>query len=205
MLTLGENTHRAGLVWSNPADYKPLKLRQRSSSLTWYPAYEPFLIACRLREVCRVLGVTPCRELVTKLIERWRPETNNFHLIQGEVTITLKDVEVLTGLPTRGLPVTARPDRRTLEALCQQWLGVEPPTTAISGQIVRVSWVKGLFDRLPAEAPQRFLPSTHGRSLRFLWAPHYWLNGMGTTYRCTSYHLLGTLATKKSSFATRTL
>ncbi|CAN1849528.1 Protein MAIN-LIKE 2 [Linum perenne] len=53
------------------------------------------------------------------LIERWRLETNTFHLIQGEATITLEDVEVLTGLPTRGLPVTARPDRRSPEVICQ--------------------------------------------------------------------------------------
>ncbi|CAN1145927.1 Protein MAIN-LIKE 2, partial [Linum perenne] len=64
-------------------------------------------------------GVTPCRELVTALIERWRLETNTFHLIQGEATITLEDVEVLTGLPTRGLPVTARPDRRSPKVICQ--------------------------------------------------------------------------------------
>ncbi|CAN1141417.1 hypothetical protein LINPERPRIM_LOCUS25483 [Linum perenne] len=37
------------------------------------------------------------------------------------------------------------------------------------------------------------LPSTHGRSPGFLLAPFYWLTGVGTTYRCTSYHLLGTL------------
>ncbi|CAN1263318.1 Serine/threonine-protein phosphatase 7 long form homolog, partial [Linum perenne] len=45
-------------------------------------------------------------ELVTALLERWRPETNTFHLLQGEATITLEDVEVLTGLPTRGRPVS---------------------------------------------------------------------------------------------------
>ncbi|CAN1812866.1 hypothetical protein LINPERHAP1_LOCUS26666 [Linum perenne] len=34
---------------------------------------------------------------------------------------------------------------------------------------VRVSWVKGLFDRLPAEAThQRLSPSTHWRSRGFL-------------------------------------
>ncbi|CAN1302293.1 Serine/threonine-protein phosphatase 7 long form homolog, partial [Linum perenne] len=107
---------------SNPAACKPLKLRQRSSSLTWYPAYEAFLRACRLQKVYRVLGATPCKELVMALIERWRPETNTFHLIQGKVTITLEDVEVLTGLPTKGLdvtspghaPATAQPQTPTL-------------------------------------------------------------------------------------------
>ncbi|CAN1164717.1 hypothetical protein LINPERPRIM_LOCUS33342 [Linum perenne] len=31
-------------------------------------------------------------------------------------------------------------------------MGVAPPTKAITGTTVRVSWVKGLFDHLPAEA-----------------------------------------------------
>ncbi|CAN1139588.1 Serine/threonine-protein phosphatase 7 long form homolog [Linum perenne] len=62
--------------------------------------YEPFLTACRLHEVCRILGYTPCEELVTALLERWLPETNTFHLIRGETTITLEDVDVLTRLPT---------------------------------------------------------------------------------------------------------
>ncbi|CAN1310364.1 Protein MAIN-LIKE 2, partial [Linum perenne] len=119
----------------------------------WSPEYEPFLTACWLREVCRILGATPCKELVTTLIERWRSEMNTFHLIQGEATITLEDVDVLTRLPTRGLPVTVAPDRRSTSEICQQWLGVTPPARAISGSTVRFSWVRGLFDRLPVEAP----------------------------------------------------
>ncbi|CAN1755815.1 Serine/threonine-protein phosphatase 7 long form homolog, partial [Linum perenne] len=115
----GKNKHRAGLVWRSPAECKPLKLRQRSSSLTWSPKYEPFLMACPLRDVCRILGATPCKELVTTLIERWRPETNTFHLIQGEMIITLEDVEILTGLPTRGLLVIGAPDRRSTSEICQ--------------------------------------------------------------------------------------
>ncbi|CAN1155685.1 hypothetical protein LINPERHAP2_LOCUS20540 [Linum perenne] len=42
---------------------------------------------------------------------------------------------------------------RTTSEICQQWLGVTPPARAISGSIVRVSWVKVLFDLLLAEAP----------------------------------------------------
>ncbi|CAN1181272.1 Protein MAIN-LIKE 2 [Linum perenne] len=121
-------------------------MRQRSTSLHGSPQYQPFLEGCRLLGVRAVLGHTPCKELVTALIERWRPETNTFHLVSGETTITLEDVEVLTGLPTTGRPLIVSSDERPVTDICEQWLGVQPPPNALHG---RTSWVKRLFDRLP--------------------------------------------------------
>ncbi|CAN1122338.1 Protein MAIN-LIKE 2 [Linum perenne] len=108
---------------------------------------------CRLLLVVHLLGSTPCKELVIALIERWRLETNTFHLIQGEATITLEDVEVLTGLPTDGVPVTVAVDRRPLGVICDELLGVQPPAGSCTGQSVKTSWVKRMFDHLPAGAP----------------------------------------------------
>ncbi|CAN1768134.1 Serine/threonine-protein phosphatase 7 long form homolog, partial [Linum perenne] len=95
---------------------------------------------------------TPCKELVTALIERWRPETNTFHLIPGEATITLEDVEVLTGLPIDGVPVTVTVDRRDPGVVCEELLGARPLAGSCTGQPVKISWVKGMFDRLQAGA-----------------------------------------------------
>ncbi|CAN1172296.1 Protein MAIN-LIKE 2 [Linum perenne] len=106
-------------------------MRQQRSSLHWSPQYQPFLEGCRLLGVRAVLGHTPCKELVMALIERWRPETNTFHLVAGEATITLEDVEVLTGLPTTGSPLIVSLDERSVTDICQQWLGVAPPPNAI--------------------------------------------------------------------------
>ncbi|CAN1775068.1 Protein MAIN-LIKE 2 [Linum perenne] len=124
-------------------------MRQRSTSLRWSPQYLLFLEGCRLSGVLPVIGQTPCKELVTALIERWRPETNTFHLIPGEATITLEDVEVLTGLPTTGRPILVSPDEQPVPEICQQWLGIQPPPNAVQGRTVKVAWVKRLFDRLP--------------------------------------------------------
>ncbi|CAN0906749.1 Serine/threonine-protein phosphatase 7 long form homolog [Linum grandiflorum] len=41
-------------------------------------------------------------ELCTTLIDRWRLETNTFHMYHGEMTITLEDVAFITGLPVDG-------------------------------------------------------------------------------------------------------
>ncbi|CAN1188965.1 Protein MAIN-LIKE 2 [Linum perenne] len=87
-------------------------------------------------------------------------------MVRGEATITLEDVEILTGLPTQGLPVLVAPDERSTSAICEQWLGVQPPPRAIQGTTVRVSWVKGVFDRLPDEAPEEVV-TYHARA--FTW------------------------------------
>ena len=48
------------------------------------------------------------RSLLTALVDRWRPETNTFHLPCGEMTPTLQDVVMLLGLPISGDAVGPR-------------------------------------------------------------------------------------------------
>ncbi|CAN1787602.1 Protein MAIN-LIKE 1 [Linum perenne] len=165
-LLWGENKHRAGFVWRSPSECKALKMRQRSSSLHWSPQYQTFLEGCRLLGARQVLGYTPCKELVTALIETWRPETNTFHLVAGEATITLEDVEVLTGLPTTGSPLLVSPDESLVTDICKQWLGVAQPPSAIQGRTVRVSWVKRLFGRMSDGAPVEVV-TFHARA--YMW------------------------------------
>ncbi|CAI0382789.1 unnamed protein product [Linum tenue] len=52
-------------------------------------------------------------DLLTAMSKRWHLETHMFHLPEGEMTITLKDVALLTGLPISGeaiIGTTTKPE-----------------------------------------------------------------------------------------------
>ncbi|MFQ6651982.1 hypothetical protein Gotur_024071 [Gossypium turneri] len=62
-------------------------------------------------------------DILSALVERWRPETHTFHLPCGECTVTLEDVALQLGLPIDGSPVTGVSAFTDPAALCYQLLG----------------------------------------------------------------------------------
>ena len=54
------------------------------------------------------LRFTVDRDLLSALVDRWRPETHTFHLPVGEMAVTLQDVSLLLGLPLVDRAVAAR-------------------------------------------------------------------------------------------------
>ncbi|XP_058223249.1 serine/threonine-protein phosphatase 7 long form homolog [Rhododendron vialii] len=92
--------------------------------------------------------ITLDRAFITALIERWRPETHTFHLRSGESTVTLQDVEIITGLAVNCRPVTgdSRFDKDKKKELCERLLGLDPPGEVMSGFKVSLKWLRDNFN-----------------------------------------------------------
>ncbi|CAI0544737.1 unnamed protein product, partial [Linum tenue] len=81
--------------------------RGTTNVLPFHPAILPFLIRARLDPIRHFNGIKVDRQLITALAERWGKETHCFNFREGEATITLKDVAILTHLPIDDKPVCA--------------------------------------------------------------------------------------------------
>ncbi|XP_059663312.1 protein MAIN-LIKE 2-like [Cornus florida] len=90
--------------------------------------------------------------LISALVERWRRETNTFHLTVGEMTVTLEDVAYLLGLAIDGEPVIGV-TYTACDAVCVKYLGKAPDSGYTSGGMVKLSWLKETFSHCPEDAP----------------------------------------------------
>ncbi|CAN1129940.1 Serine/threonine-protein phosphatase 7 long form homolog, partial [Linum perenne] len=84
-------------------------------------------------------------DLITTLIESWHPETNTFHIYQGEATITLKHVQFITRLSLnnrlvdRGALVSSKPDHKSLFE--EKYLRKRTHTFDLKGGRLRMRWL----------------------------------------------------------------
>ncbi|XP_040948605.1 serine/threonine-protein phosphatase 7 long form homolog [Gossypium hirsutum] len=89
-------------------------------------------------------------DLISALVERWRPETHTFHLPCGECTVTLEDVALQLGLPIDGNAVTGVSSISRPATLCNELLGRSPSQGKFTS--LRFSWLHANFEHLPSTA-----------------------------------------------------
>ena len=117
-----------------------------------HPSVLPFVVAFGLSLMCDILYEYTDLGLVLGFMERWHPETNNFHLPIGEMTITLDDVWSLLHLPiTRQFWSTENLEYEDSVEILMTLLGVDRTMACDElnqsrGAHVRLSWLRELYD-----------------------------------------------------------
>ncbi|CAN1130394.1 Serine/threonine-protein phosphatase 7 long form homolog [Linum perenne] len=133
-----------------------LNCRFSKKIVKYDPRFEPYLARIGLNQLRDSLDFTPDTELITALVERWRPETSTFHLYHGEATITLEDVHFLTGLSVDGEIVESQRRIPTADSDLQNYvldlLGKKPSTADLSAGRVKMTWLRSHFGTIREDA-----------------------------------------------------
>ncbi|MFQ6664709.1 hypothetical protein Gotur_031731 [Gossypium turneri] len=82
-------------------------------------------------------------DLLSALVEQWRPETHTYHFPYGECTVTLDDVVMQLELLIDGSPVTGLSSFTDPAALCYQLLGDSPEDDESNFMGLKFTWLKG--------------------------------------------------------------
>ncbi|XP_051178114.1 uncharacterized protein [Lolium perenne] len=141
--------HKSEAIFAGKA-CKPIRFIEHGTRLNqWEVRHEGMLTLLRragFYHLSFLKRVQLDHALLNALVERWRRETQTFHLRFGEMAVLLKDVAILTGLRVHGTPVTGATGCRW-EQLCLELLGQEPPQ--IKGGSVNIAWLHDTFASLP--------------------------------------------------------
>ena len=132
--------HIAYRIWHHPeAAPRRLRVHQRPGSLAFWRRYRLIprgeVVEGTWWYYASLSGLTGLRTLqfgsvdhvlISAFVERWHPETNNFHFSWGEITVTLHDVERIMGLPIEGYTVSAVLDDGALADLWHEVFDYDP-------------------------------------------------------------------------------
>ncbi|CAI0423103.1 unnamed protein product, partial [Linum tenue] len=98
-----QEAHRSRAIWdNNPESLIPVIHKGTTNLPAWHDRLAPYIKRTGLGMLRHFMRIEIYNDLLTAMSERWRPENHTFHLPEGEMTITLKDVAILTGLPISG-------------------------------------------------------------------------------------------------------
>ncbi|CAN0915765.1 Serine/threonine-protein phosphatase 7 long form homolog [Linum grandiflorum] len=114
--------------------------------MPWRERYLPYLQEVGLLPFEGLAAFTLNPHLITTLMERWRPETNTFHMYHGECSLTLHDVAHLTGLSVTGDALYVEYEKKTnWAAIVEEVLGKFPGGDLKGDGRVKIGWLHDHF------------------------------------------------------------
>ncbi|KAL9667270.1 hypothetical protein QQ045_001621 [Rhodiola kirilowii] len=146
-----QDAHRSKRIWETADDKDVLIVRHRGVNWEADERILSHIVRAGFGPWYYMQNCEVDWSFMAALVERWHSETHTFHLRNGEMTITLEDVGVLTGLPIEGRAATIDQEVEDYAPLCEQLLGVVP----VHGKrdtTVRRTWFRDNMQTLPAEA-----------------------------------------------------
>ncbi|KAL4327316.1 hypothetical protein AHAS_Ahas13G0087900 [Arachis hypogaea] len=123
---------------------------------TWNPMVENYLRATGFYRVSRIGVIRKFHPLLAALVERWRPETHNFVLPVGKITVILEDVAHIFGLPINGEHVSRWTDSSSdfLQSQSIALFGREPVVSQSSKFYIKLGWVRRIRDAEPLDTEE---------------------------------------------------
>ncbi|KAJ9175281.1 hypothetical protein P3X46_013851 [Hevea brasiliensis] len=99
--------HRSEGIWNGTVEHEVLTCRRQGNILhiDIDDRIVPHLCDFRFISIARLGFFSLDWHLISAFVERWRPETHTFMMPIGECTITLQDVNIISGLPINGSAV----------------------------------------------------------------------------------------------------
>ncbi|KAE8783743.1 serine/threonine-protein phosphatase 7 [Hordeum vulgare] len=157
--------HQAYLMSEKEMELMPLKIRSHGAStvMKYDERYTPYIEMTGLLPFIQLVSrSTPNLNAatITALIDLWRPETHSFHLRTGEMTVTLQDVFMITGLSIEGKPLCMSTDSEGWRHQMDALIGMSPlePEVEHGGKKDRVpagasfTWIPANFAHCPEDA-----------------------------------------------------
>jgi Plant mobile domain len=83
--------------------HSTLHLNAHRPKISYNVQMDPYLHRLGLYQITIMGDCQLDKSLLTTLVEMWRPERSTYHLLVGELTVTLKDMHCLWGLSIRGI------------------------------------------------------------------------------------------------------
>jgi hypothetical protein len=95
--------------------------------------------------------------VLTTLVDRWCPETHTFHLLCGEITVTLQDVAMILGLPIDNAPISEMVSPAGWRDSVAVAISLRPPDVLVDQKDkkttdVHSGWLTSHFDTCPEDA-----------------------------------------------------